>query len=67
MEILINNQKEDIPERATIDRLLAFLRMDNPKGLAVAVNKKVVSRGSWASTPLKDGDEVLLIQASQGG
>jgi len=67
MEILINNQKKDIPDRATIERLLAFLRMNNPKGLAVAVNKKVVSRGSWAFTLLKEGDDVLLIQASQGG
>lgn len=67
MEILINNQKKDIPDQATIDRLMAFLRMDNAKGLAVAVNKKVITRGFWASTPLKEGDEVLLIRASQGG
>ena len=67
MEIIINNQKTDIPDQTTIDGLVALMEMENSMGIAVAVNKKVVPRGSWSSTLLNTRDEVLLIRASQGG
>lgn len=67
MEIIINNQKKDIPDQTTIGNLLTLLDMDHSKGIAVAVNKKVVPRGAWSSTSLNRRDEVLLIRASQGG
>lgn len=67
MEIIINNQKKDIPDQTTINGLVAWMEMENSTGIAVAVNKKVVPRGSWASTRLSARDEVLLIRASQGG
>jgi len=67
MEIIINNQKRDIPDQTTIDGLVALMEMENSMGIAVAVNKEVVPRGSWSSTLLNTRDEVLLIRASQGG
>ena len=37
------------------------------KGAAAAVNGEVVPRGSWAATPLRDGDQVEIVTAVQGG
>jgi sulfur carrier protein len=36
-------------------------------GLAVALNEVVIPRGQWATTSLKDGDEVELVRATAGG
>jgi sulfur carrier protein len=37
------------------------------RGIAVAVNGEVVPRAAWAGTPLRDGDRVEVLSASQGG
>ena len=37
------------------------------KGLAVAISSRVVPKTEWADTAISDGDEVLIIKATQGG
>ncbi len=36
-------------------------------GVAAAVNGDIVPRGSWAVTLLRDGDQVEVVTAVQGG
>jgi sulfur carrier protein len=36
-------------------------------GVAAAVNGDVVPRRAWAATPLRDGDQVEVVTAVQGG
>ena len=38
-----------------------------PTGTAAAVNGELITRKSWNSTPLKDGDSVEILQAVAGG
>ncbi len=40
---------------------------DLASGVAAAVNGDVIVRGSWAATPLRDGDQVEIVTAVQGG
>ena len=37
------------------------------RGLAVAVNGRLVRRADWAATPLEPGDAVEIVRAMQGG
>jgi len=37
------------------------------RGVAVAVDGEVVSRGAWGRTSLSDGQSVEVLQAVQGG
>lgn len=37
------------------------------KGIAVAINNKVVRKTDWPLTTVKDGDSVTVIQAVCGG
>ena len=37
------------------------------RGIAVAVNGRVVPRGDWPDMPLKPGDTVEIVLARQGG
>lgn len=38
-----------------------------PKGSAIAVNGKLVPRKDWDTYSLKDGDDVVAINAAYGG
>jgi len=37
------------------------------KGFALAVNDSIVPNSKWNSFSLKDGDKILVVQATQGG
>ena len=37
------------------------------RGTAVAVNGEVIPRGEWAATELRDGQEIEVLHAVQGG
>ncbi len=65
MHIKLNG--EDFESQApTVAALLE--EMQTPAvGVAVALNGRVVRRAEHAQTPLREGDEVELIRAVQGG
>lgn len=67
MEITINQQKHQFDDNCTVAQLLASVIPGEIKGMAVAVNQTIVTKASWADHFLKDGDQVLLIKATQGG
>jgi sulfur carrier protein len=53
---------------ATLAALLAEKAVDvAQKGIAVALNGNVVPRAAWAATLLRDGDQVEIVRARQGG
>lgn len=67
MEISINQQSITIPENFSVGQLLSTLSLQSPKGMAVAVNQVIVSKLDWSAHQLRQGDDVILIKATQGG
>ncbi|MFP4165980.1 MAG: sulfur carrier protein ThiS [Opitutales bacterium] len=65
--MIVNNEPRQAEDRSTVARLLEQLDRKKSKGLAVAVNGKVVAARDWPEHALSEGDEVLLIQSTQGG
>lgn len=51
---------------ATVIELASSLQLPE-RGVALAVNNRVVSRAVWAETVLADGDSVTIIKAAFGG
>jgi sulfur carrier protein len=52
----------------TVAGLLECLRYGSERrGIAVAVNGRIVPRSSWDAERLGDGDEVEIVGAVQGG
>lgn len=48
--------------------LQVLQQIDSPlQGIAVAINSQIIPQTNWQTTELKSGDEVLVIQATQGG
>jgi sulfur carrier protein len=65
--VSVNGKSQAISTSTTVDALLTQLQLNSSKGIAVAVNSQVISRGEWGNYVLNQNDEVLLITAAQGG
>lgn len=64
--IQLNERKLNIETNVNILQLL--LQENYPQiGIAVAINQQIISKADWANQLLKDGDNILIIQATQGG
>ncbi|MGN7866501.1 sulfur carrier protein ThiS [Chryseobacterium sp. 22458] len=68
MELIINHTPktfDTLPEN--LEALLAIEFPGKRKGIAVALNNRIIPLSAWAETFLKDKDSVLIITATQGG
>ncbi|NML69577.1 sulfur carrier protein ThiS [Chryseobacterium sp. RP-3-3] len=68
MELTINHTTktfEVLPEN--LEELMAMEVPGKKKGIAVAVNNRIIPLSAWTETLLKDKDSVLIITATQGG
>jgi len=64
--VTVNGSRRDLAAGATVADLVDALGR-GPRGIAVSVNREVVSRSLWPATPLRDGDRVEVLAAAQGG
>ena len=67
ISVYVNDAARAVTSGQGLLVLLEELAMANREGLAIAVNAEVVPRARWAERALREGDRVLIIQASQGG
>lgn len=65
--VRVNDKSHTLAHTTTLSQLLAELDVSAAKGVAVAINDTVVPRSTWLTHRLADGDNVLVIQATQGG
>jgi sulfur carrier protein len=62
------NGVEERREVTTVAGLLAERELSpSARGIAVAVNGRVIARDAWSKTQLCDGDAVEIVRAMQGG
>lgn len=66
MRIMVNGSADELPDGSTVAEVVAT-RSRTGQGVAVAVNDQVVTRGSWQTVTLTDGDRVEILTAVQGG
>lgn len=67
MKIKINGEERVIEREMALKELLSELKMTQTDGVAVALNSRVTPRGELDSARVKEGDEVEIIRAVQGG
>ena len=65
VQVKLNGDPRELPDGATLAEAVAQLTAAT--GVAAAVNGDVVPRGSWNVTFLRDGDQVEVVTAVQGG
>lgn len=66
MKVLVNNKEVEIAEQSTITQLTQFLRLPD-KGVAIAVDNKMVPKTEWNDFKLKENAHVVIIKAACGG
>lgn len=66
VRVRLNGEPRDLADGVTMAHAVAELTTA-ATGVAAAVNGDVVPRGSWAATVLRDGDQVEVVTAVQGG
>ena len=67
--IQINGETASLPESAALVDVLRAHGIDpaSARGVAVAVNERIVRRGDWEGRTLTSGDEIEIVTARQGG
>lgn len=65
MNITVNNQKQAV-ESENLTQLIDELAIET-KGIAIALNNKVVARTDWDKTTLSDNDQIIIVSAVFGG
>jgi sulfur carrier protein len=66
MELSVNGVVRELPDGITIPELL-LLQAGRTDGVAVAVDGDIVHRPDWAGYELRNGQEIELVAALQGG
>jgi sulfur carrier protein len=65
-KVFVNGEYRELPENATVLSVVEELGVAG-RGTAVAVDGEVIPRGEWAGTSLRDGQELEVLHAVQGG
>lgn len=66
MKIVLNKKEIELKDNSTITMLIESMSID-VKGIAIAVNNRVISRNEWQNFILSDDDKVIVIKAVCGG
>lgn len=68
MNVTVNGTPREVRTGATVASVVEMLDVaPGARGVAVALDGEVVSRGRWADTELSEGSMVEVVAAIQGG
>ncbi len=66
MKLVINGAEREVADVPDLAALIESLGM-KPDRIAVELNRGIVPRGTWAETPLKEGDRLEIVHFVGGG
>jgi sulfur carrier protein len=66
MNITVNGKTMDVEPGMSVDGLLALLNIKR-EYTAVAVNREITPKASYASVALREGDRVEIVRPMGGG
>lgn len=68
LSLTINGEKRVLElDPPTVETLLDALDIPSQKGVALAVDDRVIPRSQWGNTQISDGESIEIIRATQGG
>ena len=66
--VTLNGRPRELPRDATVEAAVREAGAPEAgRGVAVAVDGEVVPRGEWRRTRLREGQQVEVLRAVQGG
>ena len=67
MNVHVNGSPRELPSPSLLELLASEGIAPDARGVAVAVNDRVVTRSKWPEHALAEGDRVEIVRATQGG
>ena len=67
LELRVNDSVREYQDEIYLEDLIADLELTSSQGIAIAVNQEVIPRTQWKDLLLRNLDNILIIQATQGG
>ena len=67
MNIEVNGEPAEVNDGTTVLEVVRKMGTGAELGVAVAINGEVVSKSSWATATLSEGDRVEILRAIGGG
>ena len=64
--VVINGRPRQIPSGLSVAALLRHLAID-PERVAIELNREIVRKSAWDSTPVDSGAELEIVQFVGGG
>lgn len=66
MQIILNGEAFVLEQEPTLAGLVQQLELQGRR-IAVELNREIIPRGAYPSTPLQEGDRVEIVHAIGGG
>jgi sulfur carrier protein len=66
VRVVVNGRPETFPPDTSLDAVIARITPSR-SGIAAAIGDDVVPRAEWNSRLLREGDEIEILTAVQGG
>ena len=66
INIKVNNTFHKIQPNSSLEVVLNTLSIP-VNGIAVAINQDIITKSDWGLKTIIDGDQILVITATQGG
>ena len=66
MRIKVNNKEMELPEASTLQQVAETLALP-ARGVAMAVNNRMVPRAEWLTRIICENDSLVVIKAACGG
>lgn len=66
MNIEVNGKPMEVAEGTTLQNIVETLQLPE-RGVAAAVNNKMIPRTEWNSTEIENGAKIVIIKAACGG
>ncbi len=67
MFIIVAGNKKEVKDGLTVAELIEQEKVETPQYVTVSVNDEFVENGNFATTALKDGDNVEFLYFMGGG
>jgi sulfur carrier protein len=68
LTLTVNGNPLTVPAGSTVADVVARLvGREEPKGIAVAVDRCVIPRSQWSTTPARPGAPIEVVSAAAGG
>lgn len=64
--LLLNGEKREVADGSSLAQLIDTLELA-PERIAIELNQRVVRRGEWTTTELKESDRLEIVHFVGGG